>query len=319
MSEAALTVPTADAVEQVLREELAQGDMAIATARPILRHLLINDDDALFSDEVIARIRGMMLDIARQLLEALADAAAASDQQAFVAERQDQLAHALCADPAFLSHAHSLAVEAQLLERLHLRSDVDPVLTSLVQETAASGDTAMAGLAMAVLAAQARFLQYHRRMELPLRDLPGELFHKALLVLRAQAEEQAQAAETAERRLRGGFEEGGGRLGLLARLVVGLEGRAVRALELSHAGLSIFATALAVASRQDRDLAVLSLSGRQFARLALSLRAAGLSQQEVEAQFAYLHPELMLPEGFELLRVERAAAMLSPSLPEAAL
>jgi hypothetical protein len=82
--------------------------------------------------------------------------------------------------------------------------------------------------------------------------------------------------------------------------------------------VSIFATALAVASRQERDLAVLSLSGRQFARLALSLRAAGLSQPEVEAQFAYLYPELMLPEGFDLLRAERAAAMLSPALPEAA-
>jgi hypothetical protein len=318
MSEAAMIVPAVDAVEHVLREELAQGDLAIATARPILRHLLINDDNSLFSDEVIARIRGMMLDIARQLLEAQADAAGATDRLEFVAERQDQLAHALCEDSAFLSHAHSLSVEAQLLERLHTRSDIDPVLTPLVQESAASSDTAIASLAMAVLAAQARFLQYHRRMELPLRDVPGDLFHRALVVLRAHPGDQDTAAETAERRLREGFEEGTGRLGLLARLVVGLGERAERALALDHAGVSIFATALAVASRQERDLAVLSLSGRQFARLALSLRAAGLSQPEVEAQFAYLYPELMLPEGFDLLRAERAAAMLSPALPEAA-
>ena len=48
-----------DSVEQVLREELTRGDAILASARPILRHLLANDDHALFSDEMIARIRGM--------------------------------------------------------------------------------------------------------------------------------------------------------------------------------------------------------------------------------------------------------------------
>ena len=47
-----LAEPTLESVETVLREELAQGDGMLATATPILRHLLVNDDQALFSDEV---------------------------------------------------------------------------------------------------------------------------------------------------------------------------------------------------------------------------------------------------------------------------
>jgi len=282
-----------------------------------LRHLLTNDDEALFSDEIVARIRGMARDIGRQLLEAQAEAAGLDDRTAFTRERQDALAQSLCEDAGFLAHAHALAIEAQLLERLSVRTAMDPILTPLVQELAAGSNAAVAGLAMTVLAAQARFVQYHRRMELPLRDLPAELFHKALLALRNEPGEHAEAAEAAERVLRAGYTEADGRQALLARLVTGMDSRAVRALAIDHAGLSIFATALAMASGQERDLAVLSLGGRQFARLALSLRATGLAPSAVEAQFLYLHPDVALPEGFELLRADSAAALLTAAPREA--
>jgi hypothetical protein len=211
-----------------------------------------------------------------------------------------------------------LAIEAQLLARLSARSGMDAVLTPLVQELAAGPNAALAGLAIAVLAAQARFVQYHRRMELPLRDLPAGLFHTALLALRHQPGDHAGAAAAAERELRAKYDEAAGRQALLARLVTGMDSRAVRALAIDHAGLSIFATALAMASGQSRDLAVLSLGGRQFARLALSLRAAGLPPGAVETQFQYLHPEVELPAGFELLRADSAAALLTAASRDAA-
>ena len=318
MNERSTTELTPEAVEQVLREELVQGDLAIAAARPILRHLLSNDNQALFSDEIVARIRGMMRDIARQLLETQAEAAGITDRPGFPGEQHEALAQRLFADAAFLAHSHALAVEAQLLERVRARSGIDPVLTPLIQELAAGSDAATAALAMAVLAAQARFVQYHRRMELPLRDLPGELFHKALLAMRDTPGDSTDATSAAERQLRDAYDERAGRPGLLARLVSSMGGRAARALAIDHAGLSIFTTALAMASGQPRDLAVLSLSGRQFARLALSLRVAGLPPEAVEAQFAYLHPEIGLPEGFELVRTDAAATLLTASSPEAA-
>ena len=75
----------------------------------------------------------------------------------------------------------------RVLERLQARSGIDPVLTPLVQDLVASKDGSVASLAMAVLASQARFQQHYRRMELPLRELPGDLFHQALVLLRTQA------------------------------------------------------------------------------------------------------------------------------------
>src|SRR5688572_25865009 len=133
MNEAAMSEQTVESVEQVLRDELGRGDAMIATARPILRHLLATDDHALFSDEVIARVRGMMLSVAGQLLFAQAEAAEARDRAGYVAERQDELAQALFEDTAFLAHAHALVLEAQLAERLQARSGIDPVLPPLVQ------------------------------------------------------------------------------------------------------------------------------------------------------------------------------------------
>jgi hypothetical protein len=307
-----MTEQTAEAVELVLRDELGRGDAMIATSRPILRHLLANDDHALFSDEMIARIRGMMHDVASQLLFAQAAAADAPDRARYAAERRDELAQALFEDTGLLAHAHALSLEAQLTERLQGRSGIDAVLTPLVQELAGAREMDVAGLAMAVLAAQARFMQHHRRMALPLGELPGDLFHRSLLLLRSAADDQG-AAEEAERQLRDGYEEGASRLGLVTRLVVTMGQKAVRALAIDHAGLAIFSTALAMASGQDRGLTVLSFADRQVARLALALRAAGLQQRAVEEQFLYLHPEIALPDGFDRLRADRAAALLAGS------
>jgi hypothetical protein len=309
----------AETVERVLRDELVEGDATIAAARPILRHLLASDDSGLFSDETIARVRGLLLSVAEQLLFAQAEAAEARDRPGYAADRQNGLAQALFADSGFLAHAHALTIEAQLIERLQGRSGIDPVLTPLVQELVASKDGAAAGLAMAVLAAQARFQQHWRRMELPLGELPGDLFHRALLLLRERADEDdGPAAEAAERQLRDGYQEGAGRLGLIARLVMGMGQKAPRALSIDHAGLAVFATALAMAAGQERDLVVLSFAERQYARLALSLCAAGLKQQAMAEQFLYLHPDVALPEGFETLRADRAGALLATSQPEAA-
>jgi hypothetical protein len=99
---------------------------------------------------------------------------------------------------------------------------------------------------------------------------------------------------------------------------MGMGEQAVRALAIDHAGLALFSTALAMASRQDRNLAVLSFADRQFARLALALRAAGLQQRAVEEQFLFLHPDTALPAGFATLGADRAAALLAGSRPEAA-
>jgi hypothetical protein len=314
MISATKTEPSLESVETTLRDELAQGDVMISTAAPILRHLLVNDNRALFSDEVVARVRSMTSDVARQLLHAEAEAAQIADRSAFLAEREDRLAALLIDDPVFLAHTHAATLEARVTQELQARCNVDAVLSPLLQELVAARDDILAGSAMAVIAAQARFMQDHRRMSLPLRELPGELFHLALLALRSQAREQEQAA-AAERALRSDYDEAHSRLGLLARLVTRMGKTAPRALDVDNAGLAIFATALAMASNQQRNLAVVSFSERQFARFALALRAAGLKQAAIEEQFLLLHPGISLPDGFEKLSADRASLLLALSAP----
>ncbi|MGB3798029.1 MAG: hypothetical protein WA957_17225 [Alteraurantiacibacter sp.] len=308
MNDAIKAGQSAKAVEDMLRDELAQGDVVLSTATPILRHLLANDDHALFNDEVIATIRGMMVHLGRQMLFKLAEELKTDDRSEFVSQYQDALATALLQDTAFLGHAHALAVEAQLTERLQSRSGVDPVLTPLLQELTAS--TTQAADAMRVVASQARFMQHQRRMELPLDELPAELFHGATKALKNNLPDYATETKSVCDRLRADYREGERRVGQMTKLVLTLGSDGNRALSIANAGLSFFATALHMVAAQDRDLVVLSLGENQCARLALSLRAAGLDQGEVEEQFIYLHPETTLPDGFDALQADQAAQLL---------
>jgi hypothetical protein len=310
MTAATLAEPTLESVESLLREDLVRAGAALSTTMPILRHLLATDDQPLLSDEAVARARGMLTDLARQLLHAQADAARIGERTAFVAEHEDALVQNLAAEPALLTHVHSLTIEGKLALQLQVQSDIDPVLCPQLQDMAASPDDAVVGSAMAVLAAQARFIQHHRRMALPLGELPGDLFHSALLTLRAYAGE-GEGASAAERALRNGYDEGRSRLGLIQHLVTHMGRSAQRALDVESAGVAIFTTALSMASGQDRDLVALSFSERQFVRLALAMRAAGLKQPAVEEQFLYLHPGISLPAGFDQLTAERSAALLA--------
>lgn len=303
-------------VEDVLREDLSQADALIGSIAPILRHLLANDDHCVFSDEIIARVRGMMSDIAVQLLDEVAVAAGNPERRVHPPEAIQTLVSGFVAQPGILSHIHALALEWQLTERLQARQSLDPVLSPLLQALVASPEPGTASLAMALLAAQARFAQTQRRMQLPLGELPGDLLHAALLEMRHfDGEDQAAQAcsAAAESVIRGRFDESRSRMGLISRLVTGMGGDAAAALAVAHAGVGIFLTALALASGQDRDMAVLATNEGQLARLALALRAAGLKPALVEEQFVALHPDVALPPGFDRLGADHAAALLARS------
>lgn len=309
-----MTQTTEIPVEAVLRDELAHGDAVLGTIAPILGHLVISQANSLFSDEIVAQIRGMSASVAKQLLTEQAKVAGAEPIAEFVEMRQTDLVADLLASPEFLSHCHSLTVERQLAEKLHARSAVDPVLSPMLQALISSDDAATASSAMAALAAQARFIQQQQRMELPIGELPGDLFHAVVLIWRSSAETgDEDITARAEMQIRSRYDEGISRLGLLSKLVAGMGQGARAALSVSHAGVALFLTALAEGSKQYRDIAVLSTNDRQLGRFALALRASGLKPEEVEEQFLMIHPEIALPEGFELLRSERAAAMLATS------
>lgn len=312
MSDEITIVPRIEDVEVQLRERLSAGDAVLADARPVLRHLLTCRDAAMFSDEVLARVRGAILHLTRQLLFARAAAAGAGDPAAFADAQEADLAARLMDDTGLLAHVHSQTLEAQLAEWLQQRSNFDTVLSPLLQELAASAEEGVPALSMRVVAAQARFMQAHRRMEMPLAELPGDLFHAALLAMRSQAGADASGA-LAETELRQQYDEGQSRLGLMTRLVMGLGRKAPRALAVNHAGLAIFTTALGLATGQDRSLTVQTFGEGQMARLALCLRAAGLGQDGVQEHFLYFHPDVTPPEGLDWITPDHAKALLASS------
>jgi hypothetical protein len=305
-------------IETALRDKLVHGDALIGTIAPILRHLLANDAHSVFSEEIIARVRGMFGNIARQLLAGMDSGSDAgpTDSQAPKDEAVARLVTSLIAHQGLLGHVHAVALEWQLTERLQLRLGNDPVLSPLLQALVASSDQAVSATAMALLAAQARFSQAQRRLELPLGELPGDLLHAALLALRNHAGDDPAAQASFSRielAVRGSYDESRSRLGLIAKLVSGMGGGRTAALALGHAGVAIFLSALALASGQDRDMAVLSTNEGQLARLALALRAAGLKPAQIVEQFGVIHTDAALPHDFELIGAERAAALLTRS------
>src|SRR5690606_28150762 len=131
MNDAAMTEPGTDPLERALHEELMRGDAIIGAARPILRHLLANEDYTLFSEEMVAHVRGMIFDLAWQLLAGWAEAAGIPDKTSFVEAHQQGLGQLLFHDHALIGHAHALATEGQLAERLQRDSGIDAVLSPL--------------------------------------------------------------------------------------------------------------------------------------------------------------------------------------------
>lgn len=300
-------------VEALLRRELAQADQALAGVAPVLCHLLASAGHVLVSDDVVARIRGMLGDLAAQLLraedKALGRRSAAPDD-----DRAERLAAALAECGIVLSNCYALAVEGQLAEELELRGGIDQVLSPLMQELIASEDEATAELAMAAMAAQARFVQAQRRMSLPLTELPAETFHELVRIWAAFASDVDMAARAqAEALLRAGHDESGNRCGLLGRLASRLKSGARAALEVEHGGFALFVTALASLSRQPRELVVLSCHPRQVLRLALSLCTTGLEPEAIMRQIMAIQPDFVLPEGFAGVGPDQARELLDNS------
>lgn len=305
-----------DSIDVVLRAELTVSDRTADNNAVILRHLLRSDDHSVFSDAVIARVRGMLADVARQLVVTLAEAAGHPDPRSWADEASGGVAEALAGNQVMLAHLHALALEFDLTSRLEGERALDPVLSPLLQSQIASSVPDVATVAMQFLSAQARYCQSLRRMELPVGELPRDLFGFALEVLQAQAgdDEAANAAAArAGEALQVQFDERRSRAGLAAHLLSLMGSGAASALSLEDAGVALFLSALAMGSRHHRDVTMMATTDSQMPRLVLQLAACGLKSDAVAAQFATLHPDIELPEGLEALHADLAAALLDQS------
>jgi hypothetical protein len=303
--------PMMQTPEEGLAQALAREGATLASVPAMLRHLLLHDGQALLSEDVLARLRAMLADLAAQLVSAVENTHAAVLPPVAV------LARLLPQVPGMLLHLHAIALEWQQTERLQERLGLDPVLSPLMQALVASGDGAVSARAMQMLAAQARFVQGQRRLQLPITELPAELLHGALAALHAvcgQMDPHGDLplhAAQAEQALRDRYDEAGTRLGLLAQTVSAMGAGALAALAPAHAGVAIFATALAMGSQQSREMAVLAMQNGHLARLALSLRAAGLALGALVDAVNTLDADVTVPVAIGRLSVDTAARMLA--------
>ena len=288
---------------------MARSDSMLAGIEPILGHLLSAPDHSLFSDEIVARVRGMLADLARQVLRTQADATGKQGRDAFADRHGEALAEHFQASNLLLSHCHALAIEWQLTDRLEAELGMDPVLSPLLQRLVADSDPMMSSSAMAALTAQARYVQGQRRMEVSLGELPGDLFHQLLGSWRKYCgETRSEAIERAEAKLRSSFDEGANRLALFERLIT--RGANRDALYLEDAGTGLFFTALANYSGQSREMAILSSHSRQTTRLGLGLRAAGLEPRRIDEVLLRLHPGAAPLAGLDQVDEDSARGIL---------
>ena len=311
MVQAASSEGLAQVVEATLREDLARSDEQLAGSVPILRHLLLSEGAALFGEEIVARVRGMIDDLAHQLAVALAQAAGRPEPEALPSSAALVLATAIAANPAFLSHFHALALEWHLTMQLEARIALDPVVPPLVETHMALPEPGAAGVAMALLASQARFCQSQRRMQMPVGELPGDLFRIAVMTMHACAGEDASCeANEAERRLRAAYDEPRTRLSLLSRMLDADSARG-QSLDIAKAGVALFLTAVARGAHQSRECATMALTDGQATRFALALAACGVEPTSIQAQLLAVHPDAVVPDGAVTIERDRALALLS--------
>ena len=287
-------------------QPLAQGDAMLGSVPGVLRHLLVHDDRALFAEDVLARIQGMLSDIAAQLAQALAGRDARYEPAPTDRGTLAPVEAALVATPGLLAHLHAAAIEWQVAEALQLRLGLDPVLSPLVQALIASPDGETGAAAMKMLAAQARFAQWQRQMRMPIGELPPDLLHAVLAAI-APLDPDLAAANA----IRARYDESATRLGLLARLVTSMGAGAIAALSLGHGGLALFATTLGIACDLPREVCLLATQEGQVTRLALALRTAGLRPSVIEEDLLALHPGATAPFGIGPISPERAATLLA--------
>lgn len=296
----AVPAPTIDvAAEGVLRAELARGRDALSGVGPVLAHLVDESHLAWFNDAVIARTRGMVESLARNLVRR-----AGEDAEPCLAGLVGDLA----AQPALLAHCHALALESRMAERL-ARDGLDPVVSPLLQQLIGDLDPQVGTLAMNVLAAQARFVQTQSRMDIAIEELPEELVPDVLLSFTQACGPTGTAVAAG---VRAACEAARPRTVLMSTLLLTARNGLAQALDPQVAGVSLFFSALSLSTGLSRASVVLAAADGQEVRLALMLAACGVERGRRDTVLAFLLPDIA-PRAIRGLDVspERARALLA--------
>lgn len=253
---------------------LREADRRLASAGRLVAQRVIHGPSRLIDDETMARVGGLLADLAAQAL------AGQEHDQATIRN----LAAMLASEPAILLHCHALVIEWRLAAAARTDAVLPPILREALERGGEPDEVAL--IAPDVVAALTRVDQALGRMTLPWSELPGDLQHLALGLRNALLAEiglDAGAIRPAAM--------GEGRLALLARLPGVMGARAPEALDWGRAGVALFLTAMALATGAPRELVTIATAEDDPVRLALLLRAAGLGRSAAIAQLLLIRPD----------------------------
>ncbi len=248
---------------------LADADRRLGACGIVLEHRVALGPCRLLDDRTVARVGSLLSDLSAQL--AGPDTGLAASVREMLAGRR-----------AILTHLLALSVEARLAETLAVERGLDPRLPPLLRRQTDATDT------IALIAAQTRMDSAMRAMRLPLDELPGDLQHLAWSISHVVHADHGQtapmdrAASAAARPAR---------LDLQHQVLLGLGDDLQLALRIDEAGLGLFLSALALASGIARDTVALATAEDDPLRLALILRAAGLTQDAAAMQLLAIRPD----------------------------
>lgn len=294
-----------------LHDVLAAADRLRATLPEQLQHRVALADPGLFDDEIIARTRGLLLHLTEQIAgsKPVEHNAGVRDSDVRYNIRRDAILRDVFANEALLSYTHAATLEYVLTCRLSDEADLDPALSPLLQDLAGRPDQTLSQLATSAISLQSRFLTDMRRMQMPLRQLPGDLLHTALAIGRAHSD-NTLLADAIDQAVQVSYDEAATRLGLLG-LIVNVPGfPALRGLRLEDAGTPLFLSSLSAASSLGYEDAVMLTTRQQILRLALVLRGTGCSPRAVNHDLFLLHEQVAAPAIARMPR-ERALELLS--------
>jgi len=306
-----------------MRAALARCDFARRSQVPVLAHLLGAPVKHSINAEIVARVRSAIEHLAAQLAAAAFGDGAKIDQGALAlvpptgAEREiDALTAQFWGWPELLEHVLARVLEGQLALDLEQRHSLDPVLSPLFQELIASERPERAQLAMAALTAQARFIESFRRMRLPVLQLSAELFSAlvergARILARNGTKADAARVERGLATLRTRYDEAETREGLFSQLIAALGRARCAALDLEHAGVALFSSALAESAGTARANVVGALQAAQHPLLVTQMRAAGLERERVVDTIEFMRGDWSLCAAALELDTERARDLLA--------
>ena len=298
------TPPSDSSDQHPLRAALAFGDEVLARNQSALEYLLLSQDHSLVSESVVFQVQGMIASLARDLI------GTRIERDGYAARLETQLIR----QETIRRHCQALALEWRLTKQLQGVIGLDPVLAPLLQQAISDSNTAIAGNAMAALAAQARFAQSQCRMELSPFELPAELFHLVLLVARdCTSATDADSLRAEEARLRSKYDEGNSRLALQAQLASQWGEPTAKHLDIQQSGLGLWLAALSLRSGETREQISLATVEPMLGRLLLTLRAAGARPHEAETQVLLITGDASLPRGLHEVGTREAAQWLAQS------